>query len=365
MKSAFHVVLAAGFIAVLTALLAVAVLSFRNAQRLVSASAWVDHTNDVIAELESTRNSIYEIGKDSQGNSDPDFADPVKLDAHLTRLQKLTDDNSHQQARLQALKAELANPAITKRQQRLDSLRLLQEMRSEEHQLLVSRRVHADEMSKATLKTIIIFSMTAFFVCIASYWGVLRNLSQRERVEKALASSEARLRNLLSREQELSRVDSLTTVFNRRGFYEALEKERVRTTRYHHPVSIAYLDLDNFKKVNDSLGHAVGDGLLTQVAAAMQSNLRSSDVVGRLGGDEFAIILPETDAHGAKAVLDKLRHLLLKEMKTHGFNITFSIGAAAFIAAPDSLDTMIRMADETMYAIKSHGKDSVSVCLMG
>jgi diguanylate cyclase (GGDEF)-like protein len=133
---------------------------------------------------------------------------------------------------------------------------------------------------------------------------------------------------------------------------------------HKHPVTIAYLDLDNFKKVNDSLGHAIGDELLIQVAATLRSNLRRSDVVGRLGGDEFALILPETNANGAKVALGKLRLSLLEAMRSQDFAI-ISIGAATFLSPPNSLDTLIRRADATMYAIKAKGKDNVSVCVMG
>jgi len=97
----------------------------------------------------------------------------------------------------------------------------------------------------------------------------------------------------------------------------------------------------------------------------LRSNLRRSDVAGRLGGDEFALILPETNANGAKVALWKLRLSLLEAMRSQDFAITFSIGAATFLNPPNSLDTLIRMADETMYAIKARGKDNVSVCMMG
>jgi diguanylate cyclase (GGDEF)-like protein len=109
----------------------------------------------------------------------------------------------------------------------------------------------------------------------------------------------------------------------------------------------------------------VGDELLVQVAMGLRSNLRRSDYVGRLGGDEFAILLPETDATAAKLVLRELRLRLLEGMKAHGWQVTFSIGAATFLDPPDSLDVIVRMADETMYAIKAHGKDNVSVSLVG
>jgi diguanylate cyclase (GGDEF)-like protein len=244
-------------------------------------------------------------------------------------------------------------------------LSILLEMKSEEQTLLGHRTSEVNEISGKTLNAITAFSIVGVLACVFGYWGTLSNLHRREKVEKALSESESRLRSLLAKEHELARIDVLTTVPNRRAFYEALEKERVRALRYHRPMTIAYIDLDNFKKVNDSLGHAVGDELLVEVAAGLISNLRASDYVGRLGGDEFALLLPETDATAAKAVLRKLRLRLLDEMQAHRWPVTFSIGAATFLDPPGSLDVMIRLADETMYAIKAQGKDNVSVSLVG
>lgn len=361
----FHFGLGAAFLLVISALVAVASLSFKNTSNLIAADVWVSHTHEVIAELESTRNSLAHLASDSKAAPKAELSNYLEVSGHFSQLQKLTADNPHQQTRLLALQAQLRPTMAPDENKYRESLRVLQDMKSEEELLLTKRTTHARDVSKATLRAIIILSVVAVSVCILSYWALLKNLSVRERSEKALAKSESRLRDLLAREQELSRVDPLTTVLNRRGFYEALEKERVRTLRYQHPITIAYLDLDNFKKVNDSLGHAIGDELLIQVAATLRSNLRRSDVVGRLGGDEFALILPETNANGAKVALGKLRLSLLEAMRFQDFAITFSIGAATFLSPPNSLDILIRMADETMYAIKAKGKDNVSVCVMG
>jgi diguanylate cyclase (GGDEF)-like protein len=354
----FHVRLAAGFLAMVVALVAVAGLSYRTAQNLVTASVWVAHTNEVIAELESTRNSMAELAPEQRLSENGDFRE------HIFRLERLTSDNSRQKARILQLN-EMSGGKLAAPDKRSHVLSILVEMKSEEQSLLVGRTSQADKISEATLNAIAAFSVIGVLACVFGYWGTVSNLRSRERVEKALSESESRLKTLLTKEHELARIDPLTNVPNRRAFYEALDKERVRSLRYRRPFTIAYLDLDNFKKVNDSLGHAVGDELLVQVAAGLRTNLRASDYVGRLGGDEFAVLLPETDATAAKLVLCKLRLRLLEEMKTHCWQVTFSIGAATFLDPPDSLDVIILMADETMYAIKAHGKDNVSVSLVG
>jgi len=354
----FHVRLAAGFLAMVFALVGVAVLSYTTAQNLVTAGGWVAHTGEVIAELEATRNSMAVLGVEQLLTEDADFRD------HIFRLERLTSDNSRQQARLLQL-SRMSFGKLGASDQRSRALSIVLEMKSEEQNLLVDRVSQVNKVSRATLDAIAVFSVIAVFACVCGYWGTFSNLRSRERAEKALGESESRLKSLLAREHELARIDPLTTVPNRRAFYEALDKERARSLRYRRPLTIAYVDLDNFKKVNDALGHAVGDELLVQVAAGLRTNLRASDYVGRLGGDEFAILLPETDATAANVVLCKLRLRLLEEMKAHSWQVTFSIGAATFLDPPDSLDVIIRMADETMYAIKAHGKDNVSVSLVG
>jgi diguanylate cyclase (GGDEF)-like protein len=360
----FHFRLASGFLAMVLALVAVATLSYRTAQKLVTAGVWVAHTNEVIAELEATTNSIAELGSGAT-NHPGLLRENSEFRAHIVRLERLTSDNPRQRARivqLDLLSVSNGKSSVNDRNRALD---ILLEMKSEEQSLLVGRTAQANKVSRATLNAITAFSAIAILACSLGYWGTFSNLRSRERAEKALGESESRLKALLAKEHELARIDPLTTVPNRRAFYEALDKERVRSVRYRRPFTIAYIDLDNFKRVNDSLGHAVGDELLVHVAAGLRSNLRASDFVGRLGGDEFAALLPETDATAAKLVLCKLRLRLLEEMKAHSWQVTFSIGAATFLDPPDSLDVIVRVADETMYAIKTHGKDDISVSLVG
>jgi diguanylate cyclase (GGDEF)-like protein len=354
----FHVRLAAGFLTMVLALAAVAVLSYRTAQSLVTASVWVVRTEEVIAELEATRNSLAEISPEQPLSENGAFRE------HIFGLKRLTADNSRQQARILQLN-QMSGVRLGDNVQRSRVLSIILEMKAEEQSLLAGRTAQASKTSTATLDAIAAFSVIAVLACGFAYWGTVSNLRSRERAEKALGESEVRLKSLLKKEHELARIDPLTNVPNRRAFYEALDKERVRSLRYRRPLTIAYVDLDNFKKVNDALGHAVGDELLVQVAAGLSCNLRASDYVGRLGGDEFAVLLPETDATAAKLVLGKLRLRLLEQMKAHGWQMTFSIGAATFLDPPGSLDVIIRVADETMYAIKAHGKDNVSVSLVG
>ncbi len=165
------------------------------------------------------------------------------------------------------------------------------------------------------------------------------------------------LKTSLLREKAMSRTDSLTQVLNPRGFREVSHRLLHLAARHGHPATLAYVDLDNFKGVNDTLGHAAGDHVLQDVAAMITRNVRATDVVGRLGGDEFAIFMPETDAAGARAAFAKIRTELLREAAEKKYPIGFSIGIAVFPAPPHSLDEAINAADRLMYRVKTSGKN--------
>jgi len=169
----------------------------------------------------------------------------------------------------------------------------------------------------------------------------------------------ANLRKALDRQKELARTDYLTGVVNSRFFYDLVQIENDRLQRHERPFTVAYIDLDNFKSLNDRLGHSVGDQVLYAVATSAKGNLRKTDVVARLGGDEFVLLLPETDQESARVVLAKIQACLAKEMRQHDWPITFSIGALTCNAAPASIDELVRMADELMYAVKHDSKDAV------
>lgn len=167
------------------------------------------------------------------------------------------------------------------------------------------------------------------------------------------------LKRRLEREEELARTDILTGVTNMRFFTELANLELDRARRYKHPFTLIYIDLDNFKSINDRFGHNTGDNLLRLTAEAMKGQVRATDVVARPGGDEFAILLPETGYEPAQKVIYKIRQRLLDTMADKGWPVTFSFGAVTFTGPPDSVSEMIRQADDLMYAAKRNGKNMV------
>jgi len=169
----------------------------------------------------------------------------------------------------------------------------------------------------------------------------------------------AKLRQMLDHEREMSRTDFLTGAVNSRAFMQTVSDEIYRQQRYCHPFALAYIDLDNFKEINDSYGHTTGNFVLRTVVETISANLRRTDVIARLGGDEFAILLPDTDAAAAPVAIDKIREQLHIAMKRHKLSITFSIGLLTCQTPPGSADEIITSADNLMYEVKKSGKNGV------
>jgi len=162
-----------------------------------------------------------------------------------------------------------------------------------------------------------------------------------------------------------SRRDTLTGLVNKGGFYQVVSAELEVCRRYRRTLSVAYIDCDNFKQVNDRYGHHVGDEVLRIVARTMGRKLRASDLPARLGGDEFAVMLPETSAESCRLVVEMMQQRLLTEMQAHGWPVTFSIGIATFMRMPPSIDDMIRLADQLMYSVKNTRKGDIRQEIFG
>lgn len=174
-----------------------------------------------------------------------------------------------------------------------------------------------------------------------------------------LETETQRLRADLDEQHTLSLLDPLTTVFNRMGYNEGMGREFARWKRYGGDLSLLIFDLDLFKSINDSFGHAAGDKVLASVASLLRKQIRHCDILCRLGGEEFAIILPETDVHGAAIVGDKLRASIANSQfrfKEQPVPVTVSIGAAEFRGS-DTQDDVFERADRALYLAKKRGRN--------
>ena len=166
-------------------------------------------------------------------------------------------------------------------------------------------------------------------------------------------------RSLWENEKNLSRTDPLTGAKNSRAFTELVEHEMLRSKREELPFSLAYIDLDDFKQVNDSCGHASGDNLLRSIVTNILGNLRKTDVVGRLGGDEFAIFFPETDQPSVQVVMQKVDSELFRLMQSTACPTTLSTGVVTCCGGVYDLENLISYADRLMYGVKRAGKNNI------
>ena len=193
-----------------------------------------------------------------------------------------------------------------------------------------------------------------------------RHLANAEGIQDPhLRASFGQLAERLTEVWTMATVDQLTGVLNRQAVLTELEKEIDRARRYAHQLSVVMVDLDHFKRLNDSHGHAAGDILLRQVADVLRTNLRGVDVVGRYGGEEFLIVLPETDVDAAASLAEKLRRLVAcsSVVLQDGFaaTATLSAGVAGGFGGHLDLEALVRDADNAMYSAKALGRDQVYV----
>ncbi len=167
----------------------------------------------------------------------------------------------------------------------------------------------------------------------------------------------SRLRERLAQVHRLARLDSLTGLPNRQALVEALDAELSRTRRFGRPFTVALLDCDGFKAINDRSGHLAGDDVLRRIGLALRQHTRRYDCVGRLGGDEFLLVLSEADRESAVAIAERLRAALRQSIEREYPSLTISLGVVTFRTADLDWDECIQQADDAMYAAKRQGPD--------
>ena len=178
--------------------------------------------------------------------------------------------------------------------------------------------------------------------------GIVRDITKRKQME--------------SKMQILATTDTLTHVFNRIKYAELMQREIERVRRYNHPLSIIMFDIDNFKKVNDTYGHMVGDTVLCSLTLIVKENLRETDFLVRWGGEEFVIIAPETDLQRAEKLAERIRLATESYRFDQVERVTVSFGVAQF-RKDDTEDAFIKRADDAMYMAKKNGRNRVEVSI--
>jgi diguanylate cyclase (GGDEF)-like protein len=169
------------------------------------------------------------------------------------------------------------------------------------------------------------------------------------------------------RVEALTVIDDLTRLYNSRFLHQVLHREIKRSSRHSRPISLLFIDLDEFKAVNDTYGHLAGSKALVEVGAVLRRCARESDVVARFGGDEFVVVLPETPLEGARALAVRLRHAIVNSqfLLSDGASVrlTASIGVATLPDMAGTAEELLRAADAAMYRVKASGKDGIQVAL--
>jgi len=189
-------------------------------------------------------------------------------------------------------------------------------------------------------------------------------LLARVAIGNRILKLESDLRVALAEQQRLARNDELTGLLNRRYFMELAEREWAYAKRYVIPLSVVMLDIDHFKRINDTHGHKIGDQVLRKIALHCQNNLREVDIIGRYGGEEFIVFLPNTTDSGACVMADRLCKSIANasfEISTGDLSVTVSLGVCTLTDDCKDLNTLIERADLALYEAKRTGRNRMIV----
>jgi diguanylate cyclase (GGDEF)-like protein len=394
-------------IRLLVALCCVGMVGFAVVE-LQWASSKASRSTEVVAESDGIERSVIDLETGVRGyllTAEPRFLAPTfaaerQLPGELAQLRRLVGDSAGQQRRVAAIAAAIAayrhswvdptigsggqldlitNTSIGKR--KVDALRArFAAFVAAELGLRSKRSAHVNALEELVEGMLAAALLILGAIYLFAAWWVRRrviiplldlvDIVQRFRVGSLEARAEesgyAEVRDLASAFNSMAvdltrvtaalerqaRTDGLTGLANRRYFNEELDRACANARRHHTPLSLLILDIDEFKTVNDSLGHAAGDRILKTAAAVYNSSTRSGDLVARLGGDEFAIMLPHTTRSGANTLASQIQQALTRSAADGGVRLTISIGAATADADADP-DRLLYDADLDMYAHKN------------
>lgn len=354
-------------------------------QQLIDRTSWVEHTYKVGMLVESISSQLKDAETGQRGYLLTDqltYLEPYengisKLRNTLRNAKELTIDNPRQQERINQLeiltnkklvelketidlnkegnRAEALRIILTNRGKQLmnDIRTIIQEMHDEERELLLVRQQESQSaVNSASL--LILFGSVLTFVTLGTIAIFIGRTSEHYMIERE--QSEANLIHLATH-------DNLTGLYNRIALDQRLDDEIQRASRYKSPLSIFMVDIDNFKSINDTYGHHIGDMALRHLAKILKLLVRKMDYVARYGGEEFIVICPETPLLKAQELAERIR-ILVSEYPFHiednyKLNLTVSIGVATFPEHANSLQALMKVADASMYAAKQSGRNQI------
>jgi len=209
--------------------------------------------------------------------------------------------------------------------------------------------------SSATWLTADITSGHHYFYVLIPLWNMLMRLM----VFIVIILMAVKVKKELELEKEISKLDILTGLNNTMSFMEQAEIEKNRSLRFKRPFTIAYIDIDNFKQLNDTFGHSEGDILLQNLGKNIRENMRAYDIAARLGGDEFVIFFPETDKQQAQEVANKIKSSIEMILRKHLDSLTLSIGVVTVTNPVYPIEGIIKIADGLMYSVKNISKNGI------
>jgi diguanylate cyclase (GGDEF)-like protein len=181
-----------------------------------------------------------------------------------------------------------------------------------------------------------------------------------EKAKQELKIRDVELKAILAQSNEVTNTDALTFLPNRRKIIVELQEEVIRSNRYGTALSISILDIDHFKKINDTYGHTTGDETLRCVATKLRDHIRQPDTIGRYGGEEFLIVLPNSEAKAAAEQASRLcREVRAMQIEANSnvLSVTISIGIAQFHVGEENWEGLLHRADEALYKAKGNGRD--------
>ena len=178
-----------------------------------------------------------------------------------------------------------------------------------------------------------------------------------------LVSLLVKIHHLEAQQRKLATYDELTELRNRRSFFENFEALKKIYDRQGNPLTLAYIDIDDFKPINDKFGHVVGDKVLKSFADMLKGSARDSDIIARIGGEEFAILLANTDLYGAHTILDRIRETVSSKpflIEGHSIRLSISVGLSHYQNESELIiDQLLTQADKALYQAKSKGKNCI------